>query len=259
MLIELIRHGETDLNRAGRYQGSLDVPLSAEGRKNLRQAEAAPERVYVSPLLRARQTAAVLFPEAVQIPIEGLREMCFGEFEGRNFKEMEHDAAYRAWVDGMCMGKCPGGESRQEFCERTCRAFMEVLEREQERTARRERQAPAPSSLRKPAEPVVIVAHGGTQMAVLQRFAAGHQCMQAGAGKARQAGQADPSGAGTEAGLCADPPAAPEDDYYTWQLPLGHGYLLKTEKTEDGLILHTVGIRDYTGMHSRILLPDHDR
>ena len=33
---------------------------------------------------------------------------------------MEHDAAYRAWVDGGCAGRCPGGEDRAEYTARVC-------------------------------------------------------------------------------------------------------------------------------------------
>ena len=136
LIVELIRHGETELQAQGRYQGSVDVPLSGEGRRKLSAGRESlstdgiyrdPAVVYVSPLKRARETASILFPKAVQVVIPELAEMNFGKFEGRNYKEMENDPDYRAWVEGMCLGKCPGGESREEFCARTCEAFLEVL------------------------------------------------------------------------------------------------------------------------------------
>ena len=118
MRVYLLRHGRTAYNDAQRYQGLRDIPLSQMGEEELRPAEEAPETVYVSPLSRARRTAELLFPHARQVPVEGFREMDFGAFEGRNYKEMEHDAAYRAWVEGGCEGTCPGGDlgwSREEL------------------------------------------------------------------------------------------------------------------------------------------------
>lgn len=154
MLIYLIRHGVTRLNEEGRYQGLLDEPLSPAGRGALRRAAFSPARVYVSPLRRAAETAAILFPEAEQIPVDDLREMDFGAFDGRGWWEMEEDPAYRAWVAGNCAGTCPGGEGLSDFSARTCRAFAALVDR-----ARGEG-----------AERLVIVAHGGTQMAVLERY-----------------------------------------------------------------------------------------
>ena len=89
MKLWLIRHGLTALGEAGKYQGRLDEGLSAAGRVQLLCAGWKPEHVYVSPALRAKETAAILFPEARQIEVPGLREMDFGVFEGRSWQEME--------------------------------------------------------------------------------------------------------------------------------------------------------------------------
>ena len=149
MLIYLIRHGATRYNEEHRYQGITDVPLSPAGRTALKRADFCPETVYVSPLSRARETAAILFPGAKQIVIPDFREMDFGIFEGRTAAEMERDPACRAWVEGGCTGRCPGGESLAEFSGRVWAAFTKLLEVRTER--------------------LVIVAHGGVQMAILDR------------------------------------------------------------------------------------------
>ena len=94
MKIYLLRHGQTSYNVEKRYQGTLDIPLSEEGRAQLVRADISPKKVYVSPLIRARSTADVLFPEAEQVVIDDFREMCFGIFQGRNYIEMEHDPEY---------------------------------------------------------------------------------------------------------------------------------------------------------------------
>ena len=132
MLIYLIRHGETVYNTEKRYQGSADIPLSPAGRAALRRADFDPDIVWTSPLTRAVETAQITF-------------------EGRNANEMEQDADYRAWVDGRCVGRCPGGESMEEFAARTCPAFAALVQ----------------DALAQKREQLVVVAHGGTQMAVL--------------------------------------------------------------------------------------------
>ena len=178
MKVWLLRHGRTAYNAEHRYQGRTDVPLSPEGAAELERAEITPPVVYVSPLCRTGQTASRIFPAAEQAVVNDLAEMDFGAFEGRNYVEMEHDPDYRAWVDGGCQGRCPGGESRTEFCDRVCGAFSALAE---------------DAAVRE--EPLlVLVAHGGVQMAVMERF------------------------------------ALPERGYFDWNAPCGGGYVLDWEK-----------------------------
>ena len=84
------------------------------------------------------------------------REMCFGIFEGRNYIDMEHDPEYLAWVGSDCEGCCPGGERKGDFSNRTCEAFVPLVE----------------EALKNGEDILVIMAHGGTQMAIMERFAA---------------------------------------------------------------------------------------
>ena len=91
MQIYLLRHGQTEYNAQHRYQGQQDIPLSAAGRAQLRPAGFMPDVAYVSPLIRARQTAEIFFPGCPQIIVQDLREMCFGSFEGRHYIHIEHD------------------------------------------------------------------------------------------------------------------------------------------------------------------------
>ena len=188
VLIYLLRHGETAYNAEKRYQGVRDIPLSDAGRAKLRRADFSPRTVYVSPLCRARESASILFPTAAQTVVPGLREMCFGAFEGRNYEEMEQNPAYRAWVDGGCMGRCPGGESRVEFSERVCAAFERL----------------ADAAVRAGENTLVIAAHGGTQMAVLERY------------------------------------AVPRRDYYAWCAPNGGGYILCADRWQSEKTLELV-------------------
>ena len=159
MRLVLMRHGATAGNALRRYVGArTDEPLSAEGRAQCLRAGVFPqvERVYVSPLLRARQTAGICFPHARAIEVPGLEEFDFGAFEGRSAREMEHDGAYRAWVEGNCEGRCPKGESREEYVSRSNAALVDLLH---------------VAAGREEAE-VVVVAHGGTIMAAFSALAA---------------------------------------------------------------------------------------
>lgn len=157
MEILLLRHGETAYNAERRYQGQRDIPLSPEGRNALRRADFDPDVVCVSPLRRATETAAVLFPAARQIVVPEFRVMSFGIFEGRQYVRMERDPEFleAAGEDGAI----PGGERRADFCDRTCAAFSALVD----------------EGLRENRERLVIVAHGDTQMAVLSRFVRPHR------------------------------------------------------------------------------------
>ena len=99
MQIYLFRHVQTEYNAQHRYQGQQDIPLSAAGRAQLRPAGFMPDVAYVSPLIRARQTAEIFFPGCPQIIVQDLREMCFGSFEGRDFIQIVLERDYLAWVD----------------------------------------------------------------------------------------------------------------------------------------------------------------
>ena len=159
MLIYLLRHGLTEYNAEKRYQGQRDIPLSAAGRAVLCRADISPKTVYITPLCRTRQTAEVLFPGARLVETDGLKEMCFGSFEGRNYIEMEHDPDYLAWVAANCESPCPDGETKAAFCERICAAFSALVDK----------------ALRLRQERLVILAHGGTQMAAMERYAVPHR------------------------------------------------------------------------------------
>ena len=154
MLIYLLRHGLTEYNAQKRYQGQRDIPLSAEGLSQLRRADIDPKVVYITPLQRTAQTARVLFPEAELVVVKDLQEMCFGSFEGKNYVEMEHDADYQAWVQANCESKCPDGERKDDFSNRICSAFSALVDK----------------ALADGEDMLVILAHGGTQMAALERY-----------------------------------------------------------------------------------------
>ncbi len=101
-----IRHGETPWNVDGRIQGHTDIPLNPTGLQQAARAaqalaDEAVHAIYSSDLQRAWQTAQALAQTtgAPLHPEPGLRERCFGAFEGRSFAEVEHShpEAARRW------------------------------------------------------------------------------------------------------------------------------------------------------------------
>ncbi len=153
MKVLLLRHAPTAGNLKKCYVGVTDEPLCLQGAalaRALGQDETLP-RAYVSPMLRARQTAALWYPNARLITVDGLTEMNFGAFEGRTYKELQSDPVYQAWLATRCEGPCPGGEDMAEFSRRTAAAFERAVHGAAERGE----------------HTAVFVAHGGTVMAVM--------------------------------------------------------------------------------------------
>jgi broad specificity phosphatase PhoE len=91
-----LRHGQTDWNREGRYQGTSDIALNAVGIAQARAAAAwlarvKLDRVIASPLIRALKTAAIVAeqcPAPIHIDI-GLVERNFGSFEGLIIRDVK--------------------------------------------------------------------------------------------------------------------------------------------------------------------------
>jgi phosphoserine phosphatase len=126
--ILLVRHGETDWNKAYRFQGKSDIPLNQTGRDQTYALAWALEKepiaaIYSSPLLRAVETARIIKESHPTIPIfqdEGLAEMDLGEFEGMPATQWaeEYPAFRKAWLEAPLSVIMPGGESLREVQKR---------------------------------------------------------------------------------------------------------------------------------------------
>jgi probable phosphoglycerate mutase len=149
--ILLARHGETDWNRQGRFQGWADPPLNDAGRAQARELaerlrDTPFDAVYSSDLRRAHETADIVAaPHDVPVMIDpGLREIDVGSWSGLTRREIE--------------ARFPGadhhdGESREDHLARVLAAV--------ERIARAH-----------VGERILIVSHGGSLRA-LRRHAIG--------------------------------------------------------------------------------------
>lgn len=161
--ILLTRHGETDYNRDGRYQGSRsDPPLNECGHAQARilgQSLSGKhiDAVYSSPASRALSTAqaivesASLTSLAVQ-PLDDLREGDFGDWEGLTYEQIDagwHDH-FETWISRPATVAPPGGETLAEVA---VRAWEVILGFETRHTAKT----------------VLIVSHGGLLRVVLSK------------------------------------------------------------------------------------------
>ena len=150
----LIRHGKTQGNLTHRYIGArTDEPLCAQGIAELKERVYPPvERVFTSPMKRCVQSAALIYPGLEPEIIADLRECDFGEFEGKNYAELNGRADYQAFIDSGGEAPFPGGESRAQFAARCVKAGMRLME------------LSAVSDC-------ALVAHGGTIMALMEKYA----------------------------------------------------------------------------------------
>ena len=151
----LVRHGETDWNRAGLLQGSSDIPLNELGRRQAatlreRLARRGFDRVVSSDLARAAETARIALPGVEPELDARVQEIGFGEFEGRAWRELPPEDASTAfaWLTGPYHLRPPGGESADDVRERLGEWLAEL-----------------PSEGR-----VIAFAHGATIGALVQRF-----------------------------------------------------------------------------------------
>ncbi len=131
----LIRHAITSGNLNGLYVGGkTDEPLCDEGIQQLQVLKnefTYPNMttVFSSPLLRAVQTSEILFENAKdKIILNDLAENNFGEFEGRQIKELVNDENFKKWVTPGENYTPKGGESSSAFNARCGNVIMQIFE-----------------------------------------------------------------------------------------------------------------------------------
>ncbi|WP_018924541.1 histidine phosphatase family protein [Salsuginibacillus kocurii] len=116
----LVRHGVTAWNKEKKYLGHTDLGVMKheletvkELKQHLQQLDF--DSVYTSDLRRCRETLSYLDLRTPETVDERLREMNFGDWEGKTYEELQHIQQYRNWVDDWESGATPNGESGAEF------------------------------------------------------------------------------------------------------------------------------------------------
>lgn len=152
----LIRHLPTKGNLQGRYIGSTDESLcmgeissqDIETQKRLLQIF-TPERVICSPMKRTKETAALFFPGKKIVERDALKEMDFGEYEGKNYEDLKMEPSYQKYIDSGGRSGFPQGETLENFKRRCEKELKEILCNSQD-------------------EEILCVVHGGTIMAFME-------------------------------------------------------------------------------------------
>jgi len=156
--IILIRHGETEWNLSGRWQGHADSPLSPRG---VSQATALGERMkkedfkffYSSDLERAQHTARLVGGPSGWTPtlMESLRERDLGVLEGLTTDEMlvTKPEEYQSFREDGTDYQVPGGESFRQFYNRCSQALEDIAHKH-------------------PGKKIGVVTHGGVLGAIFR-------------------------------------------------------------------------------------------
>ncbi len=133
--IVMIRHGETEGKSSIRFHGSADVPLSDEGREQLRQSARRLQSEFfdlvVASTKRRCWEGAAIVTDGAPVRLESdFREVHFGRWEGLTAGEIEASdpVLYQDWQAGADGFNYPGGELRADFCERVNRGLCRLLE-----------------------------------------------------------------------------------------------------------------------------------
>lgn len=115
--IIFLRHGMTIENEQHRYLGNTDTSLSRNGICKLQALQKngtypKTDILFCSPMKRCTETAEILYPNHTPIYIPEWREMDFGEFEGKNYIELQKNPNYQAWIESNGTLPFPGGEEQ---------------------------------------------------------------------------------------------------------------------------------------------------
>lgn len=147
----LIRHGETEWNKAGRFQGCKDIDLSDKG---IVQAQYLSEKIngdfdyiYTSPLKRAVKTAEIIniYKKNQPVLINDLREIAFGQWEGLTISDISRKFPdeFNMWKnDRLEAPLCGGDLSLKKASIRASNAINEIVKKHN-------------------GKKIIIVAHGG--------------------------------------------------------------------------------------------------
>ena len=163
--ITAVRHGETAWNAITRLQGQLDIDLNDLGRWQAERvgaalADSALQVIYSSDLCRAHHTAQAIARHSGIAPLDirthpGLRERCFGRFEGLTYAQVGdlHPEEALRWKQRDPAWAPPGGESQTQVFERVHAALSTIAQAH-------------------PGAHIAIVTHGGV-LDVFYRLATG--------------------------------------------------------------------------------------
>ena len=133
----LVRHGETDWNRAGKFQGQIDVPLNDNGRNQASLAADFLKTIeidfgFTSPMLRPKETAQIILQDRQDLVLNedaDLREIGHGLWEGKFESEIkaEYPGELERWQSSPESVQMPEGENLQDVWTRATAAWQKII------------------------------------------------------------------------------------------------------------------------------------
>lgn len=202
MKLLMIRHGATPGNLEHRYVGSTDESLCENSMQKLKELkniidtdifskrqyeieqsfeehykkerdiegkyEKVKCRIIISPMKRCRETAEILFPEEDLECCDKLKECNFGDFEYKNYEQLNGNEDYQKYIDSNGVIGFPNGESRAQFAKRCVEGFEEIIELYGKKSEEIEEKVCEDEQI------LVLVVHGGTIMALLDHYSNPH-------------------------------------------------------------------------------------
>ncbi|ANY76645.1 hypothetical protein BBD41_19995 [Paenibacillus ihbetae] len=182
VVLHLVRHGVTRWNQERRYLGHEDQGVISGELERLAPLARRLQgmhwgRVYCSDLLRCRQTlrylltgnevqSAALSGNTEALPLPGtvydrrLRELHFGEWEGKTYEDLKGDPLYRRWIEDPAAVTPPGGESWEAFSSRI-QHFLAGMHQDLSRSCGKDENGEAGGRSSQKTPDLLAVTHGG--------------------------------------------------------------------------------------------------
>ncbi|MDJ0557119.1 MAG: histidine phosphatase family protein [Microcoleaceae cyanobacterium MO_207.B10] len=133
----LVRHGETDWNRDGKFQGQIDVPLNDHGRGQAGKAAEFLKDIHLdfaitSSMLRPKETAEIILQHHQNVTLQlddGLWEISHGLWEGKFESEIEADfpGLLKQWKEFPETVQMPEGENLEQVWQRAMTAWQNII------------------------------------------------------------------------------------------------------------------------------------
>ncbi|WP_342431320.1 histidine phosphatase family protein [Neobacillus sp. FSL H8-0543] len=158
----LVRHGITDWNQQKRYLGHTDRSIINSELDQLEklQKELTAQRfdhAFTSDLRRCQETLAYLnIPAPISVDAR-LRELNFGDWEGKTYNELKDEKTYQDWLDNWEHGSIPNGESSDAFKNRLDSFLQDLFKQSMETTPHGKKQ-------------FLLMTHGGVIRYLVSRF-----------------------------------------------------------------------------------------
>jgi broad specificity phosphatase PhoE len=134
----LVRHGETEWNRNGQFQGQIDIPLNDNGRAQGSKAAEFLKDVQLdfavtSPMLRPKETAELILKSHPQIELQledEFKEISHGLWEGRYEPEIEqsYPGLLKQWKIAPETVQMPEGENLEQVWSRVTAAWNKMVQ-----------------------------------------------------------------------------------------------------------------------------------